>query len=61
MNYQAYTLQELSQMLKVNVNTLRGYVKSGRLNATKIGNKYIVSEENYIAFVNGKGRTKEET
>lgn len=53
MEYKTYTLQDLSQMLNVNVNTLRGYIKSGRLKATMIGNKYIVSEENYINFVNG--------
>lgn len=54
MDYKAYTLSDVSEMLNIHITTLRKYVKSGRLKATKIGNKYIVSEEHYIEFVNGK-------
>lgn len=54
MDYKAYTLNDVSEMLNIHITTLRKYVKSGRLKATKIGNKYIVSEEHYIEFVNGK-------
>lgn len=54
MGYKAYTLNDVSEMLNIHITTLRKYVKSGRLKATKIGNKYIVSEEHYIEFVNGK-------
>lgn len=55
MDYKAYTLKEVSEKLDIHITTLRGYVKSGKLKATKLGNKYIVSEDNYIDFVNGKG------
>lgn len=54
MDYKAYTLKEVSEKLDIHITTLRGYVKSGKLKATKLGNKYIVSEDNYIDFVNGK-------
>lgn len=54
MDYKAYTLNDVSEMLNIHIATLRKYVKSGRLKATKIGNKYIVSEEHYIEFINGK-------
>lgn len=55
MDYKAYTLKEVSEKLDIHITTLRSYVKSGKLKATKLGNKYIVSEDNYIDFVNGKG------
>lgn len=54
MDYKVYTLNDVSEMLNIHITTLRKYVKTGRLKATKIGNKYIVSEEHYIEFVNGK-------
>ena len=54
MDLKTYTLYELSKSLGVSVDTLRAYVKSGRLKAVKVCNKYIVSEDNYRAFINGK-------
>lgn len=52
--YPTYTLEEIAEVLNVHITTLREYVKTGRLKAIKIGNKYIVSEENYKNFVDGK-------
>lgn len=54
MELKTYTLQELSEMLNVHVTTLRNCVHDGRLKAIKLGNKYIVSEENYRDFINGR-------
>lgn len=38
-----YTLEELSEQLDMDKQTLRSYIKSGKLKASKIGNKYFVT------------------
>jgi len=48
-----YTLTEIEPVLGVTHRTLLGYIKSGKLKAVKIGNKWKVSEDNLKAFING--------
>ena len=38
-----YTLEELSEQLDMDKQTLRSYIKNGKLKASKIGNKYFVT------------------
>ena len=41
-----YTLDQLSQELNFNVRILRDYVNKGKLKASKIGTRYIVTRDN---------------
>lgn len=49
-----YNLSELAQILGVNRITIQRYINAGRLRGTKIGRRYLVSEENLKNFVNNK-------
>ena len=49
-----YTLEDLQEKLKVNVRTLRKYVKRGELKASKIGKAYYVTERNLLSFIESK-------
>lgn len=53
-NIKVYTLNEVKKLLKVSLRTLYRYIKDGKLKSTKIGNKWIVTEENLKDFINGK-------
>ena len=46
-----YDLKDLSKKLKISIRTLRGYIKSGKLKAKKIGKAYYVTEPNLMAFL----------
>lgn len=48
-----YTVEEVAQLLDISVRTVREYIRKGKLKAVKVGNKYIISEDNYRHFVNG--------
>lgn len=43
-----YTLEELSEQLDMEKQTLRSYIKNGKLKASKIGNKYFVTGEDVM-------------
>lgn len=51
---QLFTLQELEPLLDVTNRTLLSYVKSGRLQAVKIGGKWRVTREALDRFLSGK-------
>lgn len=46
-----YTLDQLSNELNMNIQTLRIYIKDKRLKASKIGLKYIVTRDNINTFL----------
>lgn len=46
-----YDIEELSQMLKMNKRTLQRYVREGKLKVSKVGRKYIITEENLKEFL----------
>ena len=46
-----YTLEELSEQLDMEKQTLRSYIKNGKLKASKIGNKYFVTGEDVIELM----------
>ncbi len=58
MTVKTYTVSDIAQDLGVTERTIREYIKSGKIKAVKIGNKYIISEDNYRDFVNGKQNIK---
>jgi excisionase family DNA binding protein len=45
-----YSLEDVASRLGLNVRTVRGYVRSGRLKAIKIGKQYRVSRESLEAL-----------
>jgi excisionase family DNA binding protein len=46
-----YTLEELSEQLDMEKQTLRSYIKNGKLKASKIGNKYFVTGEDVMELM----------
>jgi excisionase family DNA binding protein len=45
-----YSLEDVASRLGLNVRTVRGYVRSGRLKAVKIGKQYRVSRDSLEAL-----------
>lgn len=52
-----YTLEELSEQLAMDKQTLRNYIKNGKLTASKIGNKYFVTSDSVMDFMNNNRYT----
>jgi len=52
---QFYNVETLAKMLSVPVQTVRLYIRRGRIKALKIGKFYLVSEENLQKFLDGEG------
>lgn len=48
-----YTLNEIAKILNVSVRTLYNYIDNGRLKATKIGGKWLVTEEFLKELIEG--------
>lgn len=46
-----FSLQEISIEMDLSVQTLRRYIKDGKLTAQKVGNNYYVTEENLKKFL----------
>lgn len=51
---ESYNVEQVSEKLGVTIATVRKYIKDGRIKAVKVGTKYIISENNYNDFINGK-------
>lgn len=49
----AYDVQEVAEMLHISAQTVRAYIKQGKLKAQKAGNKYVITEETLKAFIKG--------
>lgn len=45
-----FSLNEISEEMSLSVQTLRRYIKDGKLTAQKLGNNYYVTEENLKKF-----------
>jgi excisionase family DNA binding protein len=50
-----YNVETLAKMLFVPVQTVRLYIRRGRIKALKVGRRYLISEEALEAFLNGEG------
>ena len=46
-----YTLEELSEQLDMDKQTLRSYIKKRKLKASKIGNKYFVTGDDVMELM----------
>lgn len=49
-----YTVSELSEILKMTPQTVRAYLKAGKIKGTKAGNKWVASDEAVRAFLRGE-------
>ena len=49
-----YTLKELEVLLKVGNRTLLTYLKTGKLKGTKVGKRWIVTEEAVNKLIRGE-------
>lgn len=52
----AYTVKEASELLHLNEQTLRRYIKTGKIRAQKVGVPYYVTEDTIREFLNGEVR-----
>lgn len=46
-----FTPDDIAQMLKISVGTVWLYIRSGKLPASKLGRKYIISDEQLKRFL----------
>jgi excisionase family DNA binding protein len=47
---QLYSVEQVAEQLRLHVKTVRGYVRSGRLRAVRIGKQYRIAREDLEAF-----------
>ena len=45
------TVEEIAQELKMHVDTVRGWIREGKLKATRFGRDYRVKREDYEQFI----------
>ena len=48
---QVYNLKEVVKLLGLNIQTIRQYIKEGKLKASKIGTHYMVTDEAIKEFL----------
>ncbi|MDG0826446.1 helix-turn-helix domain-containing protein [Staphylococcus equorum] len=48
---EVYTANDIAQLLDLSIDTVRTYIKRGDLKASKVGRKYIITNDNYKAFI----------
>lgn len=49
-----YTVPELCKLFRLTPQSVRKYLKEGRIKGQKVGTKWMVSEEAIRAFINGE-------
>lgn len=60
-----YTVKDISEQLQVKEKAVRFQIKQGKLEASKVMSKYVISAENYKKFIEAhststNAKTKEE-
>ncbi|WP_051000851.1 helix-turn-helix domain-containing protein [Staphylococcus equorum] len=53
-----YTVEDIAESLGMNSRTIREYIRNGQLNASRIGRKYIINQDDYKAFVSSDQKLK---
>ena len=48
-----YDIREVAELLSVTTTTIHNYIKSGSLDARKIGGRWYIAEETIKLFVSG--------
>lgn len=54
----AYNVQEVSRLLGISAQTVRAYIKCGKLKAQKTGTRYMITEETLKAFIKGENNNE---
>lgn len=49
-----YTVPQLAELLQMTPQTVRAYIKQGRIKGTKAGTKWVVSEDAVKEFLRGE-------
>lgn len=49
-----YTVPQLAKLLDMTPQTVRAYLKTGKIKGTKAGNKWVASEDAVKAFLRGE-------
>jgi len=52
---QFYNVEALSGMLFIPVDTVRKYIRKGKIESIKVGKRYLISVENLDKFLSGEG------
>ena len=55
-----YTIDEVSEMLKVNRKTISALIKSGDIKSIKIGSRYRISEQQLQEYLKANTTEKKE-
>ena len=50
------TLEEIVQELKMHVDTIRGWIRDGKLKATRFGRDYRIKRKDFDKFVDDRTR-----
>lgn len=50
-DYRFYTIQEIAEALRVTPQTVRSYVKQGRLEAQRVGRPLLIPESSLRSFL----------
>lgn len=50
---QYYSVEQVAELLGLHVRTVRGYIRDGRLNATRIGKQYRIARADLEALTGG--------
>ena len=48
---QFYTVKEIAEMLKMNEQTIFRFIREGKLEATKVGGRYRITQEQLDRFI----------
>jgi excisionase family DNA binding protein len=46
-----YSVKDISKKLGLSTLTVRKYIRNKRLKAKKLGNAYVISEQNFLEFL----------
>jgi len=46
-----YSVKDISKKLGLSTLTVRKYIRNKRLKAEKLGNAYVISEQNFLEFL----------
>jgi excisionase family DNA binding protein len=60
MTQELLSVEEIAMRLKLHVKTVRGYVRSGRLKATRIGKQYRIRASDFIEFAGASNDAAEQ-
>ena len=56
----AYTVQEAAELLNFTAQSVRLYIKKGKIKAQRVGNRYYIAEENIQSFLRGDSNDHEQ-